>query len=198
MTLLALAPRPRTRPGRRWPAVWASGSVILAVVAFSAVGITLATIPLLYLAVVTPELVRVDVREHRLPNRLVLPGIGLGLVAWLIESIVSLAGGGRIPLTPIVAGAVFALFLLGLSALGGMGMGDVKLAAALGLASWVPFVAVLSPVVGFLCGGVGSVIVIATRRRRREGSAAQRMAFGPYLLAGFWVAAALVAWARLS
>jgi leader peptidase (prepilin peptidase)/N-methyltransferase len=72
-----------------------------------------------------------------------------------------------------------------------MGMGDVKLGGALGLASWLPFVGVVSPVIAFLAGGVVSVILLV--RRGRGG----RIAFGPFLLAGFWLAVGLVAWARI-
>jgi leader peptidase (prepilin peptidase)/N-methyltransferase len=172
----------------RWAQLVPSASVAaLAVVGILATGVTWAAIPLIYLAIVTPELARIDVREHRLPNRLVVPGIGVGLATWGAECLAA----GHLVLTPIVAGAAAAMFLLALCIVGGIGMGDVKLAAALGLGSWVPFVGVLSPVIGFLFGGVGSVILIL------RGARGRRMAFGPYLLAGFWVAVAFVAWARV-
>jgi leader peptidase (prepilin peptidase)/N-methyltransferase len=161
-------------------------SAALAVVGILATGATWAVLPLIYLAVVTPELARIDLREHRLPNRLVLPGIAVGLVTWGVESIAA----WHLVLTPIVAGAASAMFLLALCIVGGIGMGDVKLATALGLAAWVPFVGVLSPVIGFLLGGVGSVILIL------RGARGRRIAFGPFLLAGFWVAVTALAWAR--
>jgi leader peptidase (prepilin peptidase)/N-methyltransferase len=91
---------------------------------------------------------------------------------------------------PLLAGAVYAGFLLVLNLLGGMGMGDVKLATALGLASWSLSVAVLSPVVAFLVGGVVSIVLLMTGKRGR------RIAFGPFLLGGFWVAVTLEAVAR--
>jgi leader peptidase (prepilin peptidase) / N-methyltransferase len=196
---LALRQEPGGRRNRsarvaRWAAVAALGTIAVA-----ATGPTLAVIPVLYLAAVTPELVRVDLREHRLPNRLVVPGIGIGLATWAVESLAV----GHLVLTPIVAGSASALFLLALCVFGGMGMGDVKLAATLGLASWVPFVGVLSPVVGFLLGGFASVLLIARRGRAttRDGADTSghgnRMAFGPYLLAGFWIAVVLVAWVRM-
>jgi leader peptidase (prepilin peptidase)/N-methyltransferase len=171
-----------------WPrlARWTTAAS-LALIGVNATGVTWAAIPLVYLAAVTPELARIDLREHRLPNRLVVPAIGVGLAAWGAESIAA----RHVVLTPIVAGAAAAMFLLALCIVGGIGMGDVKLAAALGVASWVPFVGVLSPVTGFLLGGVGSVILIF------RGARGRRMAFGPYLLAGFWAAVAFVALARL-
>jgi leader peptidase (prepilin peptidase)/N-methyltransferase len=147
----------------------------------------LAIVPLLCLAAVTPELARIDVREHRLPNRLVVPALAIGLLA----SGAQWAATGAFPVWPLVAGGAYAAFLLVLCALGGMGMGDVKLGAALGLAAWSPSVGVLSPVIAFLLGGGVSVVLLA--RRGRGG----RIAFGPYLLAGFWAAVLLVALSRI-
>jgi leader peptidase (prepilin peptidase)/N-methyltransferase len=170
---------------REWHWVIATPLVIVAIVA---AGPTMASIPLLYLAVVTPQLVRIDLREHRLPNVLTLPGIAVGVAAVVVESLAF----GRVALAPAAAGAGYAGLLLLLALLGGMGVGDVKLGAALGLASWLPFVGITSPVLAFLAGGVGSVIVLVRRGRGR------RMAFGPFLLCGFWVSVALVAWSRLA
>jgi leader peptidase (prepilin peptidase)/N-methyltransferase len=69
------------------------------------------------------------------------------------------------------------LFLFALG--GGMGMGDVKLAAVLGLASPTATVAIASPLLAFLTGGVAAVVVLLVRGR---GS---RIPFGPFLLAGY-------------
>ncbi|HEY5231124.1 MAG TPA: prepilin peptidase, partial [Galbitalea sp.] len=122
-----------------------------------------------------------------LPNLLVVPGIGVGLLSCAAECSLS----GRLPIVPLVAGSAFGAFLLVLNLVGGMGMGDVKLGAALGLASWNVSVAVLSPVVAFLAGGLVSVALLIAGRR------GQKIAFGPFLLAGFWVAVALTALSRL-
>src|SRR6188768_3910265 len=92
--------------------------------------LTFAVIPLLYLAAVTPALVAIDLREHRLPNALVLPGYpvaGLGLVGEWIRT-------GQPPVIALVAGGASIVFLFALSLGGGMGMGDVKLGGVLGLA----------------------------------------------------------------
>ena len=94
---------------------------------------------------------------------------------------------GRVPVVPLVAGLGYAGFLLVMHLVGGMGMGDVKLGGALGLASWDLSVAVLSPVVAFLVGGVVSVVMLIAGRRGK------RIAFGPFLLGGFWAAVLPVA-----
>lgn len=173
------APAPTPVSGGRTLAWQLPLSIGLAVLAIFAVGPQLAALPLLYLAAVTPELVRVDLREHRLPNRLVLPGIAIGLAAAAIQW----AETGT--LVPLIAGTAYFTFLFVLNLTGGMGMGDVKLGAVLGLASSTTALAVLSPVIAFLLGGLVSVAVLVARGR------GARIAFGPYLLAGFWLAVLL-------
>jgi leader peptidase (prepilin peptidase) / N-methyltransferase len=158
-------------------------SVALAAVAVLALGPSPALVPALALAAVSPTLVRIDLAEHRLPNRLVVPAllagvVGLGL-SWLVS--------GVPPLIPLLAGAIYAGVLLVLALFGGMGMGDVKLAAALGLASPALAIAVASPLIAFLLGGIVALIVLI--RSGRGG----RIAFGPYLLAGYFGALVVLA-----
>ena len=158
----------------------------LAGIGVLATGVAPSTLAVVYLAGVTPWLVWFDLRAHRLPNVLVVPGIGAGLLSCAGEWAV----GGRAPVVPLVAGLAYGGFLFILNLLGGMGMGDVKLAAALGLASWNLSVAVLSPVVAFLVGGLVSVVLLIA------GGRSKRIAFGPFLLGGFWAAVLLVALAK--
>jgi leader peptidase (prepilin peptidase)/N-methyltransferase len=81
----------------------------------------------------------------------------------------------------------YGLLLLALHVLGGMGLGDVKLAPALGLLTGalgqVP--AVTAPLAAFLVGGVTAVGVLL---RRGAGAA---MPFGPSMLLGAWAAVLL-------
>jgi leader peptidase (prepilin peptidase)/N-methyltransferase len=158
-----------------------------AVVGLLATGVAPSAVAVVYLACVTPWLVRFDVREHRLPNLLVVPGIAVGLLSCAAEWAIT----GQVPLVPLAAGLTYAGFLLVLNLVGGLGMGDVKLGAALGLASWNLSIAILSPVVAFLVGGLVSVALLIAGRR------GQKIAFGPFLLAGFWVAVTLTALSRL-
>ncbi len=162
-------------------------AIPLAAAAFLAAGFGPALIAVAYLAVVTPWLAAIDIREHRLPNALVLPGIGVGLLSCAGEWVVS----ARAPLAPLVAGIAYSGFLLVLNLIGGMGMGDVKLGAVLGFSSWGLTIAVLSPAVAFFGGGLVSLVLLIAGRR------GQRIAFGPFLLGGFWAAVGLVALSRL-
>jgi leader peptidase (prepilin peptidase)/N-methyltransferase len=162
-------------------------SVALAALAAAALGPSPALLAAFAIAAVAPPLVRADVAEHRLPNRLVIPALLSGLaglaVSWLAT--------GSAPLLPLLAAAGFAGFLLLFAMAGGMGMGDVKLSAALGLAAPTLSVAILSPVLAFLLGGVASTIALIRHGRGR------RIAFGPFLLAGYFGALAITALARV-
>ena len=163
-----------------WQAALAS---TLAITGLLAVGLGPAAIAMGYLAAVTPALVQRDITEHRLPNRLVLPGYAAALFGlagvWLVD--------GRFPVLAIVSGAAYFAFLLVLNVMGGMGMGDVKLAGAIGLAAGLVGLmpAIVSPVLAFVAGGVVSVVALAAGRR------AARIPFGPFMLLGFWVAVAV-------
>jgi leader peptidase (prepilin peptidase) / N-methyltransferase len=150
-------------------------TLALGALAWVAIGPVVAAVPALYVAAVAPELTRIDLAEHRLPNRLVVPGLAVGLLAaagaWVTT--------GVPPVVPLVAavasGGVLFLFALG----GGMGMGDVKLAAVLGLASPTATIAIAWPLIAFLFGGVVALVVLIVRGR------GERIPFGPFLLAGF-------------
>jgi len=88
-----------------------------------------------------------DLRSRRIPNWLVLPFLvmGLGVSSWL---------GGWHGLGKSLEGVLLGLLVMGgLAALGGMGMGDVKLCAAIG--AWIgPSQLIIALVVMALAGGV--------------------------------------------
>ena len=166
-------------------------AIALAWLAIAALGITPAAVPAVYLAAVTPELVRIDLREHRLPNRIVLPGLVVGLAS----AALSWAVAGAAPLVPLVAALATAGLLALLALGGGIGMGDVKLAAVIGLASPTAAIALVAPLAAFVLGGVAASIVLLRETRAGHGREARRarLAFGPYLLAGYVAALLLVA-----
>src|SRR4051794_12803010 len=114
-------------------------SLALAIFAVAAFGTDSALLAALAVAAVAPPLVRSDVAERRLPNRLVVPALAAGVVGlgltWLVD--------GRPPIIPLIAAAAYGGSLFVFALFGGMGMGDVKVAAALGLASPTVGVAVL-------------------------------------------------------
>ncbi|WP_284254856.1 prepilin peptidase [Pseudolysinimonas kribbensis] len=155
-------------------------ALALAVLAVVAIGPAAATLPGLYLAATAPELARFDLVHRRLPDRMTLPGIAVGAVAIVIQGCATRV----VPWGPILAAAILTVVFLGLALGGGMGLGDVKLVAVLGLASPTLTIAVLAPLAAFLLGGVVSAVVLV-----RHGRGA-RIPFGPFLLAGYVVALA--------
>ncbi len=117
--------------------------------------------------------------EHRLiPNRLVYPAIGAALLA-----IPFAVGPG--PSQALWGGAV-GLALLSLIVLvypGGMGLGDVKLAALIGLVVGFPLV-LLALFFSFVLGGaVGAAAVLARRIGMKDA-----LPFAPFLAVGGMVA----------
>ncbi|MFP4614558.1 MAG: prepilin peptidase [Thiohalorhabdus sp.] len=116
------------------------------------------------LGVLTPILmagVFYDLREHRIPNALVLAGLAAGLA-------VNTWAGGLPGFLDAFAGALV-LLLLGfpLFALGWLGAGDVKLLAAVGsVVTWHLALAVLVGV--GLAGGVLGVLALVWRAGVRE------------------------------
>ncbi len=182
MSSLASSPVPadlssRSVAARGW---WEfPAAAVLAVVAAVATGLDARAVPLIFLAAVTPALCAIDAIERRLPNRLVLPGYLVATAGSAAHWIVS----GEVPVVALVSGAGYFVFMLAFAAAGGMGMGDVKLAGVLGLAAGLvgPTAAVVSPVVAFLLGGVAAIGAM-------RGGRGASIPFGPFLLAGFWIA----------
>lgn len=136
----------------------------------------------------------IDVRTHRLPNAIVLrlyPVVALALVAaGLIDR--------TWPVQSALIGAGIWLGLLGLVWAGtggsGMGFGDVKLAPLLGASlGWVGWeFAVVGLIAAWVLGGLWAGVLMLCHRATR----ASVMAFGPFLVGGFWLA--LLAWPSLS
>ena len=169
----------RTRLTRGWAieeAVAGCCGAVAALVAAPAAGIAGALV-CAYAGGATPTLVRIDLDEHRLPDRIVLPGCAAAAVGLAV-----LASQGRgAPLAASVV--VFAVFAA-LTLVAGMGFGDAKLAALLAgaLAPAGAGASALMVVVAFVAGGVAAVVVLV---RRGPGT---ELAFGPWLLAGYWTA----------
>ncbi len=166
----------------------------LGVLTVLAIGIRPLAMGMFAVAIVTADLVRIDLSEHRLPNRLVLPVYPVVLVAVALDG----AAAGVWPLPAVAAGAGAFIFLLLLSVAGGMGMGDVKLGGALGLCLgglgvvW----AAAGLLVAFVCGAIGGVIALSMRSPAGgDARWGRRIPFGPFLLAGFWTSVACVSFA---
>ena len=124
----------------------------------------------------------VDLREKRIPNRMLL--VATPVVVVLLAAGLLLRGEPE-RLLGVLAGAaaMFALyFLIALIAPAAMGMGDVKLAALLGgalgaagLTGWL-----VGLLAAFLIGGIVAVVALIAGRVGWRGS----IPFGPWMVAG--------------
>lgn len=133
------------------------------------------------LGVLAVPLARIDIVHHLLPNRLVGPLLGAGLV---LLAFAAMAQGAAGDLYRGAAGSVilFILYLiLALTSGNGLGMGDVKLAAPLGLylgyLGWAHLF--YGGALAFVAGGLASVILVLKNR----GNKPKEVAYGPSMLA---------------
>ena len=137
------------------------------------------------LAWIAAPIVRTDLARHRIPDVLNIAAVSAGALLLLIP----LEGEsyGRAWLAALaVTAAMLALALIGPS---GLGMGDVKLAPALGLyLGFLSWNAVLLGIVaGFVLGALAALVVLirdAARRRPLAGALRTALPFGPFLLLG--------------
>lgn len=131
-----------------------------------------------WLAACGIALALIDLAVQRLPNVLTAPACA-GTILLLAGA--ALAGEpGSFGRAAAGAGAVTAVFLL-LALTAGMGLGDVKLAPAIGaLLGWHSWTSLWwGTLAGFLIGGVCGVALLATGRHRRA-----QVAFGPFMIIG--------------
>jgi leader peptidase (prepilin peptidase)/N-methyltransferase len=115
-----------------------------------------------------------DLEQRIIPNKILL------VASILAVAIAAISDPGSLPERLVAgAGAGGVLFLAALAYPGGMGLGDVKLAATMGLflAVWV----VPAMLVALLAGSLVGIALIA-----RDGAAARKRAipFGPFLALG--------------
>jgi leader peptidase (prepilin peptidase)/N-methyltransferase len=143
----------------------------------------------LYLAGAAVLLAVIDLQHRLLPNRVVVPSIGIGAVLLAVAAVGEQESGSLVR-AGSGAAVLFAVFLvMALVAPSGMGMGDVKLAALLGLyLGWLGWeVLILGAAAGFVVQAVLALVLLAGRR---VGLRAE-LPFGPAMLVG---AALAIAW----
>ena len=131
----------------------------------------------------------VDLASHRLPDRVTYPAAAVCLGALTVDAAVVGTWHAlvRALLAAVVSGAVAALAWLLVPA--GLGLGDVKLLALLGLVlGWVGWGVLLAGIfLGLVAGSLVSVVLLATRRAGWRTA----LPFGPPLLTGAALALAL-------
>jgi leader peptidase (prepilin peptidase)/N-methyltransferase len=161
----------------RYPIVEALTGVLFVVVGLK-IGIEPELLPSLALVLTLVAAAETDLEYRIIPNRLLAPAAVAAIVLWAI------ADPGRLPENLIAGVAAGGLMLLTAVAYpAGMGMGDVKLAAVMGLYLGKSVGPALF--IGFAAGAVvGIGIVIARGPKARK----QGVPFGPFLAFGGLVA----------
>lgn len=120
----------------------------------------------------------IDLCEYRLPNKLLLP-LFLSLCLWI-----ALTDLASLPLA-LAAAVVSFLFFLGIRFFTkGLGLGDVKFAACIGL-----FCGPKQIFVAFIIASVAGIVVGLLLLQKRKLTKKQKIPFGPFLTIG-----ALGAW----
>jgi leader peptidase (prepilin peptidase)/N-methyltransferase len=120
----------------------------------------------------------IDLEQGLILNKVVYPSMVVAFLLalypwpWLNQSIVM-----RAAYSALGGGIGFALFLLiAIASRGGMGWGDVKLAALIGLAAGFPLV-FLAIIMGAILGGIVAVAQVILKRKNLKGT----IPFGPFL-----------------
>jgi leader peptidase (prepilin peptidase)/N-methyltransferase len=185
------------RISARYPLVELGGAAFFVVVAIRfAPGVLSGGLPMqelalltqlvvfLYLAAISLALAIIDIETHRLPNALVLPAYVVGAAAVAASCLLTAdaAAALRAAIGMVGLGAVY--LVLAVVRPGGMGLGDVKLAGALGLMlGWLGWSELaVGAIAGFVLGGLFGVALLLAGRGRKTA-----IAFGPWMLAGAWV-----------
>ncbi|MEV4345090.1 prepilin peptidase [Actinoplanes sp. NPDC049596] len=139
----------------------------------------------LYLAAIAIALAVIDLDVMRLPDKIVLPSYAVALVL-IAPAVIADHGWGQAGRGLIAAAVLYAIYFVFALLPSGMGGGDVKLAPLLGFyLGWLGWSSVLiGAFAAFLLGGVVGAALMALRRAGRKS----RIPFGPYMLAGAFLA----------
>jgi leader peptidase (prepilin peptidase)/N-methyltransferase len=135
-------------------------------------------------------LVRVDLARHRLPDVVVGPFV-LGAAVLLLLPTIADGAWSDYGRAWAAAGVLFVGYLvLAIISPAGMGMGDVKLAPAIGLyVGWLGWSWVLvGTMAGFVLAALVGVAMVARSRSRGREAWQQALPFGPFMVAGVAVA----------
>jgi leader peptidase (prepilin peptidase)/N-methyltransferase len=168
----------------RYPLVEA-GTALLFVAVAARFGLSWELPAYLYLAAIAVALAAIDLDVMRLPDKIVLPSYAVAVVllapAVLAEHSWAAATRGL-----IAAAGLYALYWILAVLPRGMGGGDVKLAPLLGLyLGWLGWSSVaVGAFAGFLLGGVVGALLMLLKVADRKS----RIPFGPYMLAGAFLA----------
>ncbi|MCO8272924.1 prepilin peptidase [Actinoplanes sp. TRM 88003] len=168
----------------RYPLVEA-GTAVLFVAVAARFGLSWELPAYLYLAAISVALAVIDLDVMRLPDKIVLPSyaVALVLIAPAVIAERSFSTAGRALLAAVV---LYVGYFILAAMPRGMGGGDLKLAPLLGFyLGWLGWSSVaIGAFAAFLLGGLVAAVLMLLRRANRKS----RIPFGPYMLAGAFLA----------
>lgn len=173
------------RISARYPVIEALTAVLFGLVVWGAyLGAypVILTPALLYWVAIAVALTVIDLDHHRLPNVIVYPTYVVTAVLLIVASMVT-GDYGRLLSAAIGLVALGGFyFALAIARPGGMGLGDVKLAGALGLLlGWLGWSQlIVGGFAAFVLGGVIGIALMIGRRANRKTP----LPFGPFMLLG--------------
>ena len=140
----------------------------------------------LFFVAIAIALTLIDLDVFRLPDVLTLPSYPVGLLLLGIAAVVDDKGDALVRAVVCAAIAFAFYFAVWFAYPAGMGFGDVKLAGVVGLyLGWISYgVLACGLFLGFLLGAVISVPLVALRGGGRK----TKVPFGPFMLAGAYLA----------
>lgn len=141
---------------------------------YKTIGISFELIPALLLTVLLVISVLTDIRKQLILDLVTLPMLGLLIICRLFigtESFWHYLLGGIIGFS--------LLFIIAIVSKGGMGGGDIKLYAAIGVALG-PLLTVMSLVLASFVGAIAGLFLMMTGKLKRK----EPMAFGPFIMIG--------------
>lgn len=167
-----------------YPAIEFSTSILF-ILSLAVTGIQLNLLNLLAFSALSIPLTVIDLIVKRLPNSLTFTGISLASVITIFAFIENHNFSILISfvLNTLIPGFVF--LILNLASKGGMGMGDVKLAAMIGalLSIFGGKTIFVSFVFAFILGALASLVLIFMKIASRK----TLIPFGPYMILGAWI-----------
>lgn len=168
------------RISARYPLIELATGVLFALTAWR-FGLSIELAAFIVLVAALIAVTAIDIELRLVPKRIVWPTFGAGLILFLVSAV--LREDPR-RLIEAVAGSLAAfgvLFAIHFIAPKGMGFGDVRLAALLGLfLGWLgPGHVGLGLFLGFVSGGLGGLVALAAGRSRRSA-----LPFAPFLALG--------------
>ncbi|WP_102274396.1 prepilin peptidase [Cytobacillus massiliigabonensis] len=145
---------------------------------YKSIGVSLELIPALILTILLIISVLTDIREHLILDKVTLPMLGLLAITRLFI--------GSEPFWYYLLGGIAGfslLFLIAIVSKGGMGGGDIKLYAAIGI-TLGPSLTAMSLVLASFVGAIGGLFLMMIGKVKRG----QPVAFGPSILIGTIIA----------